>query len=139
MLIYDTDIVTSCGGNQSTRRKSPTCRKSLDEIYHIMLYLVWAGFKLTTLVVIGTDCIGSYKSSISSNFIIKNCANCKITSYIYIFGYLQNQYNFSQAFCCTNEKGKCEKIFCCCNYRSYPSQHIDQWPWNTQKVRQIFS
>ena len=63
MLIYDTDIVTSCGGNQSTRRKSPTCRMSLDEIYHIMLYLVWAGFKLTTLVVIGTDCIGSYKSN----------------------------------------------------------------------------
>ena len=33
---------------------------------HIMLYwvhLVWAGFKLTTLVVIGTDCIGSCKSN----------------------------------------------------------------------------
>jgi hypothetical protein len=33
---------------------------------HIMLYrvhLVWAGFKLTTLVAIGTDCIGSYKSN----------------------------------------------------------------------------
>jgi hypothetical protein len=28
-----------------------------------MLYLVWAGFELTTLVVIGTDCIGSYKSN----------------------------------------------------------------------------
>ena len=23
-----------------------------------------------------------------------------------------------QAFYCTNEKGKCEKIFCCCNYWS---------------------
>ena len=36
-----------------------------DKLYHIMLYLVhlaWAGFELTTLVVIGTDCIGSYKS-----------------------------------------------------------------------------
>ena len=33
-----------------------------DTLYHIMLYwgyLAWAGFKLTTLVVIGTDCIGS--------------------------------------------------------------------------------
>jgi hypothetical protein len=31
---------------------------------HIMLYwvhLAWAGFELATLVVIGTDCIGSFK------------------------------------------------------------------------------
>jgi hypothetical protein len=37
-----------------------------DKLYHIRLYLVrlaWAGFKLTTLVVIGTDCIGSCKSN----------------------------------------------------------------------------
>ena len=37
-----------------------------DKFYHIMLYqvhLTWVGFKLTTLVVIGTDCIGSYKSN----------------------------------------------------------------------------
>ena len=27
-----------------------------DELYHIMLNWLWAGFKLTTLVVIGTDC-----------------------------------------------------------------------------------
>ena len=27
------------------------------------VHLAWAGFELTTLVVIGTDCIGSYKSS----------------------------------------------------------------------------
>jgi hypothetical protein len=37
-----------------------------DELYHIMLnrvHLVWARFELITLVVIGTDCIGSYKSN----------------------------------------------------------------------------
>ena len=27
------------------------------------VHLVWAGFKLTMLMVIGTDCIGSYKSN----------------------------------------------------------------------------
>ena len=35
-----------------------------DKLYHIMLYrvqLAWVGFELTTSVVIGTDCIGSYK------------------------------------------------------------------------------
>ena len=37
-----------------------------DKLYHIMLYQVhlsWAELELTTLVVIGTDCIGSYKSN----------------------------------------------------------------------------
>jgi hypothetical protein len=37
-----------------------------DKHYHIMLYRVhpaWAGFELTTLVVIDNNCIGSYKSN----------------------------------------------------------------------------
>jgi len=37
-----------------------------DKLYHILLFwvhLAWAGFELTTLVVIGTDCIGSLKSN----------------------------------------------------------------------------
>ena len=44
------------GGNRRTRRK----------LYHIMLYqvhLAWAWFELTTLVVIGTDCIGSHSQT----------------------------------------------------------------------------
>jgi hypothetical protein len=43
------------------------CRKSLTNFITIMLYrvhLAWTGFKLTTLVVIGTHCIGGYKSTI---------------------------------------------------------------------------
>jgi hypothetical protein len=35
-----------------------------DKLYHIMLYtLPWSRFKLTTSVLIGTDCIGSCKSN----------------------------------------------------------------------------
>ena len=37
-----------------------------DKIYCIMLFqvhLAWTGFELTTLVVKGTDCIGSYQSN----------------------------------------------------------------------------
>ena len=43
------------GGNRRTQRKSPTCRKSPTNFYHIMLYwvhLVLAGFKFIALVVI---------------------------------------------------------------------------------------
>ena len=45
------------GGNRNTRKKQPTCRKPLT------VHLVWAGFELTTLVVMGTDCIGNFKSN----------------------------------------------------------------------------
>jgi hypothetical protein len=35
-----------------------------DKLYHIMLYTSqWVGFEITTSVVIGINCIGSYKSN----------------------------------------------------------------------------
>jgi hypothetical protein len=49
-------------GNRSTRRKPPTYSKSLTQFitYSCIEYTSpWSGFKCKTLVVIGTDCIGS--------------------------------------------------------------------------------
>jgi hypothetical protein len=35
-----------------------------DKLYHIMLYISpWAGVEPTTSLVMGTDCIGSFKSN----------------------------------------------------------------------------
>ena len=50
------------GGNRSTRRKSLTCLNSLTNFitwYCIKYTSPWAGFEITTLVVIGTGCTGS--------------------------------------------------------------------------------
>ena len=52
------------GGNRSLRRKPSPCRKSLTNFITqccIEHTSAWAGFELTTLVEIGTDCKGSCK------------------------------------------------------------------------------
>jgi len=48
------------------QEKTTDLSQVTDKFNHIMLYqthLACAGFELTTLVVIGTDCIGSFKSN----------------------------------------------------------------------------
>ena len=50
---------------------------------------------------------------ISCNFIIKNYVSRKITSYIFLLIFTKIIMTSCQTFYCTNEKGKCEKIFFC--------------------------
>jgi hypothetical protein len=57
------------GGNWSTQRKPPTCRKSLTNfitLYYIEYTSPLAQFEFITLVVIGTDRTISYKSNYRS-------------------------------------------------------------------------
>ena len=60
------------GGQFYWWRKPEYTKKTIDlpqvthKLYHIKfhrIHLVWVGFELTTLVVICTDCLGSYKSN----------------------------------------------------------------------------
>jgi hypothetical protein len=58
-----------------------------DKLYHIMLYtLPWWRFELTASVVIGTDCIGSYKSNYHTIMTIKGIRKNKIYLMYDLFG-----------------------------------------------------
>ena len=75
-----------------------------SKLYQIMLYqghLDWVEFELTTLVVIGTDCIGSYNYHVTTTTTTPNvkwmpaikilddctgCSSCCVAfTYVYIF------------------------------------------------------
>jgi hypothetical protein len=61
------------GGNWSTRSKRTNCRKSLTNFITkccIEYTSPWTGFELTTLVVIGTDWTGSYKSNYDTFLVV---------------------------------------------------------------------
>ena len=78
-----------------------------NKLYHIMLYpvhLTWAGFELTTSVVIGTDYIDSYKSNYHMIMATMASRSCWISKY-------PEEPNWSIIF-----------ILFCINFRMKPSK-----------------
>jgi hypothetical protein len=64
--------------------------------YHIMLYTSpWAGFKLRTLVVIGTDCTGSCKFNYHTIMTTMALLFYKVTSIIHIYFEMGNKKSIS--------------------------------------------
>ena len=80
------------GGQFYWWKKPEYQEKTTDLSYQV--HLAWVGFELTTLVVIGTDCIYSCKSNYRTTMVIKNSytnafktlhvVSKKIISYVYL-------------------------------------------------------
>jgi hypothetical protein len=80
-----------------------------DKLYHIMVYASpWSRFKLTTSVVIGTDCIGSCKS---------NYHTITVTTAPYKCGLHNINLVLSISFLCLGVLGLIYKWFVLCYWR----------------------
>ena len=107
--------------------------KTTDKLYHIMLYrvhFVWAGFELTTLVMVGTDYIHVGSLRFNYHTITTTTPLYKgVTWYLYwyLWLYYWSINGYSNTSCWRSEK-------CCFNlsliwYNSY-TKHKLQKPFN---------
>jgi hypothetical protein len=81
-----------------------------DKLYQIMLYwviLAWTGCKFTTLIVIGTDCIGSYKP----NYHIWSRPSPSFEGVIGLFEYVLKKKDW--VYLCTENSYILDVLLCC--------------------------
>jgi hypothetical protein len=101
------------GGNRSTPKKITDLSQVTDKFYHVVLYqahLAWSGFKLPTLVVIGTDCI-------SSN--ISNYHTITATGpWLQVYSYIHDENKFTK------------KNQVCHNVTRWHKQNTNEIDWN---------
>ena len=90
--------------------KTTDLQQITDKLDQIMLYwviLTWTGCKFTTLVVIGTDCIGSYKP----NYHIWSRPSPSFEGVIGLFEYVIKKKDW--VYLCTENSYILDVLLCC--------------------------
>ena len=82
------------GGNRSTWRKPPTCRKS---------HISWARLEPTTLLVIGTDCIGPLKLNWNVTDACIKTMSCIIYILWICYIFVKSLYHSTSCTCCRRD------------------------------------